>query len=135
MPTNEKHSELPATWYDDVAADVRGRMRSDDEGCLWVLFTDDEHVVQVGFALEPDGRELGEMEYDGLTHIIGELDLPGVVIAVTRADGEPLAEDWTLWEELGGRLAALTRCVLHDLVVVGDRSWWAVLGGRSTRAA
>jgi hypothetical protein len=135
MPTNETSSELSASWYDDVAANVRGKMRSDDEGCVWVLFTDEEHVVQVGIALESDGRVLGEMEYDGLSHIIGELDLPGVVVAVSRADGEPLAEDWELWEQLRGRLAALTSCELLDLVIVGEQSWWAVLGGRSNRAA
>lgn len=135
MPINETPSDLSASWYDGVATDVRSKMRPDDEGCVWVLFTDADHVIQVGVALESDGRELGELEYDGLSHIIGELDLPGVVVAVTRADGEPLAEDWELWEELRGRLAALTRCELLDLVVVGERSWWAVLGGRSNRAA
>jgi hypothetical protein len=70
MPTNETPSGLPATWYDDVAA-----------------------------------------------------------------DGEPLAADWRQWEELRGRLAALSRCELLDMVVVGERSWWALLGGRSNRAA
>jgi hypothetical protein len=135
MPNDESRSELPARWYDGVAADVRSKMRPDDEGCVWVLFTDAERVVQVGIALESDGRDLGAVEYDGLTHIIDELDLPGVVIAVSRADGEPLPEDWKLWEELRGRLAALTRCELLDLLVVGEWSWWAALGGRSHRAA
>jgi len=135
MPTNETPSELPITWYDDVAADVRSKMRPDDEGCVWVLFTDEDHVVLFGMAIEPDGCEPGPLEFDGLAEIIGDLDLPAAVIAVTRADGEPLAADWRLWDGLRGRMAALTRCELLDLVIVGERSWWAVRGGRSNRAA
>lgn len=135
MPTNETPSKLSATWYDDLADDVRSKMQPDDEGCVWVLFTDEQHVVHFGVAFESDGRVLGDTEYDSLADIIGDLDLPGVAIAVTRSDGEPLAEDWRLWEELRGRLAALTRCELHDLVIVGERSWWAAIGGRSNRAA
>ena len=135
MPTDEPHSELSADWYDDIAADVRSKMQPDDEGCVWVLFTDADHVVRFGVAVEPDGREPGPLEFDGLAHIIDDVDPPGAVLAVSRADGEPLAEDWRLWEELRGRVAARTRCELLDLVIIGERSWWAVRGGRSRRAA
>jgi hypothetical protein len=135
MPTDEPDSELSADWYDDLAADVRSKMRPDDEGCVWLLYTDEDHVVVVGFAIEPDGHEPGPLELDGLAHTIDDIDPPGVVLAVSRADGEPLAEDWRLWEGLRGRIAALTRCELLDLVIVGERSWWAVHGGRSHRAA
>lgn len=135
MPTDQTSSELPGRWYDEVAADIRSKMQPDDEGCVWVLFADEDHVVQFGVAIESDGDEPGPLEFDGLAHIIDDIDPPGAIVAVTRADGEPLAADWRLWEGLRGRLAALSRCELLDLVIVGERSWWAVLGGRSNRAA
>jgi hypothetical protein len=135
MPTDEPHSELPADWYDDIADDVRSKMKPDDEGCVWLLLTDEDHVVRVGFAIEPDGREPGPLELDGLVSMIDDIDPPGMLLAVSRGDGEPRAEDWRLWEGLRGRVAALTRCELLDLVIVGERSWWAALGGRSHRAA
>jgi hypothetical protein len=99
------------------------------------MFADDEHVVRCGILLEPDGTEIGPLEYDNLAEIIDDLDLPAVLIAVARADGEPLAEDWRLWEEMRGRVAAFCRSELIDLMVIGERSWWAVGGGRPDRAA
>jgi len=52
-------------------------MQPDDEGCVWVLFTDADHVVRFGVATEPDGREPGPLGFDGLAHIIGDVDPRG----------------------------------------------------------
>ena len=132
METNDHPS---AQWYDEVAADLRRTFRPDDEGAVCVLFADEERVVYVGMIIEPDGTNVGPLEYDGLAHIIDGIDPPAVLIAVSRSDGEPLAEDWRLWEEMRGRIAALCRCELIDLMVVGEYSWWAVAGGPPGRAA
>ena len=41
--------------------------------------------------------------------------------------GQPRPGDWRLWEELRQRMA-VARSELIDLVVVGERSWWAAVG-------
>ncbi|MGH8891488.1 MAG: hypothetical protein ACRDV3_17210 [Acidothermaceae bacterium] len=122
-------------WYDGVAAEIRSKLRPCDEGAVWVLFADECRVVQMAMAIEPDGTELGALEYDSLTQVIGDVDAPTVLIAVPRADGIPFASDWRLWEEMRGRLEALTRSELIDLVVVGAESWWAVIGRWPDRAS
>jgi hypothetical protein len=132
METNNRPSPQ---WYDDVATDLRTKLEPSDEGAVCVMFADDERVVRCAMLLEPDGTEIGPLEYDILAEIIDDLDLPAVLIAVVRADGEPLAEDWRLWEEMRGRIAAFCRSELIDLMVIGERSWWAVGGGRPDRAA
>jgi len=128
---NDAAVDVP--WYEALACAVRDRRGDGDEGTTWVLFVDDERKIFVGMAIEPDG-EIGQAEVDGLAEVIRGLDPPAVVVAVTRDEGEPLAADWRLWEELRGRLA-VSRTELIDVVVVGRHSWWAVLGGRPDHAS
>lgn len=116
-------------WHDLVAADIRCNIEHGDEGAVWVLFADEQRVVQMAIAIGPAGDELGAVEFDSLAAVIDEVDAPAVLIAIPRADGMPLACDWRLWEEMRGRVEALTRSELIDLLVVGSQSWWAARGG------
>lgn len=112
-------------WYDGIAHGVRLQSRPDDEGGTWVLFLDDERRPINGMALPAE--ELGPLELDGIVEVVDGIDAPAVIVAVPRSDGEPRAEDWRLWEELRQRMA-VARSELIDLVVVGEQSWWAVVG-------
>jgi hypothetical protein len=130
----EMNDSLGAGWYERVVADLRDKIGPDDEATVWVLFVDEERHLRVGMAIESDGRVLGAPEFDSLTEIIDDIDPPAVLIAVSRVSGEPLPADRQLRQEMRGRLAALTRAELIDVLVVGRHSWVA-LGGRSDRAA
>jgi hypothetical protein len=119
---------MDTNWYDEIAAEVRKLRGHDDDGTIWVLFLDDDRRPHVSAVLPP-AVEIGAAEFDGLAKIVDEVDAPAVVIAVPRPDGEPRPDDWRVWEELRARLL-VGRCELVDLVVVGEESWWAVVGGR-----
>ena len=121
---------VDVSWYDVVADEVRGHCRADDEGTTWVLFVDGDGQTFIGMAIEPGG-EIGEAEYDGLAQVIDVIGPPAVVVAVTREEGEPLAADWQLWEQLRERLTDGTELI--DVIVIGRHSWWAVVGGRPGR--
>jgi hypothetical protein len=112
-------------WYDGIAHGVRLQSTPDYEGGTWVLFLDDERRPINGMALPAE--ELGPLELDGIVEVVDGIDAPAVIVAVPRSDGEPRAEDWRLWEELRQRMA-VARSELIDLVVVGEQSWWAVVG-------
>jgi hypothetical protein len=112
-------------WYDGIALGVRLQRTPDDEGGTWVLFLDNDRRPVNAMALPAD--ELGPLELDGLARVVDSVDAPAVIVAVPRADGEPRAEDWRLWEELRKRMA-VARSELIDLVVVGEQSWWAAVG-------
>jgi hypothetical protein len=117
---------MDEAWYDGIARGIRNQRRRDDEGGTWVLFLDEERRPINAIALPP-AVELGPLELDGLATVIDGVDAPAVIVAVPRSDGEPLADDWRLWEEMRARLA-VGRSELVDLIVVGGRSWWAVVG-------
>jgi hypothetical protein len=121
-------------WYDCIADGIRRKRVGADEGTTWVLLLDAERVPVVGMAITPDDAAQTDPAWDGLAHIIGDVDPPAVVLAVTRGDGEPRPGDHRLWEAMRARLAVL-RPELVDLIVVGERSWWAVLAGRDDLAA
>jgi hypothetical protein len=110
------------SWYDGIAQGVREQARLDDEGGTWVLFLDEDRRPMNAMALPHE--DLGPLDYDGLAQVVDGVDAPAVVVAVPRFNGEPRAEDWRLWEELGKRMA-VARSELIDLVVVGEQSWWA----------
>jgi len=112
-------------WYDGIAYGVRLQSTADDEGGTWVLFLDADRRPINAMALPAE--ELGPLELDGLVEVVDGVDAPAVIVAVPRLDGQPRAEDWRLWEELRRRMA-VARSELIDLVVVGERSWWAVVG-------
>ena len=116
---------MKTSWYDEIAQGVRQQCRLDDEGGTWVLFLDEERRPINAMALPHE--ELGPLDFDGLAHVVNDVDAPAVIVAVPRFDGQPLAEDWRLWEELRSRMA-VARSELIDLVVVGERSWWAAVG-------
>jgi hypothetical protein len=119
-------SAMDESWYDEIAERVRQQARLDDEGGTWVLFLDEERRPMNGMALPHE--ELGPLDYDGLASVVDDVDAPAVVVAVPRFNGEPRAEDWRLWEELRKRMV-VARSELIDLVVVGEQSWWAAVGG------
>jgi hypothetical protein len=119
-------SAMENSWYDGIAQGVREQARLDDEGGTWVLFLDEERRPINAMALPHE--ELGPLDYDGLAEVVDGVDAPAVVVAVPRFNGEPRAEDWRLWEELRKRMA-VARSELIDLVVVGEQSWWAAVGG------
>lgn len=126
---------VDVSWYDAVADEVRGHCRDADEGTTWVLFIDGDGQTFIGMAIERGdeiGDEIGAAEYDGLAQVIDEIGPPAVVVAVTREEGEPLAADWQLWQQLRARLTGGTELI--DVLVVGRHSWWAVVGGRPDRA-
>ena len=112
-------------WYDGIAYGVRLQSTPDDEGGTWVLFLDEDRRPINAMALPAE--ELGPLELDGLVEVVDGVDAPAVIIAVPRTDGQPRAEDWRLWEELQKRMP-VARSELIDLVVVGEQSWWAVVG-------
>ncbi len=135
-------------WYDEVAREVRHNREGADEGTVWVLLVSIEGELMVAFAVTFDGepggsagghapgptpQSVGEV-CDELAGILDEVDPPAVVLAVTRSDGQPQPGDWRLWEEMRTRTAALST-ELVDLLVVGDRSWWAIDKGRDDFAA
>jgi hypothetical protein len=124
MQTANEHT-IDTSWYDAIAADIRSNQSADDEGTLWVLFVEEDRRFAIGMAVGPE-VDAGPDEYDGLTQIIDEIDPPGVVLAVTRDDGVPRAQDWRLWEQMRARLAA-GRAALIDVIVVGHHSWWAAV--------
>jgi len=116
---------MKTSWYDEIAQGVRRQCRLDDEGGTWVLFLDEARRPINAMALPHE--EFGPLDFDGLASVVDEVDAPAVIVAVPRFDGQPRAEDWRLWEELRGRMA-VARSELIDLVVVGERSWWAATG-------
>lgn len=117
---------MDASWYDEIAQGVRQQCKRDDEGGTWVLFLDEDRRPINAMALPAD--ELGPLDFDGLAAVVDDVDAPAVIVAVPRFDGEPRAEDWRLWEEMRKRMA-VARSELIDLVVVGEQSWWAAVGG------
>jgi hypothetical protein len=119
-------SAMENSWYDEIAQGVREQARLDDEGGTWVLFLDENRRPTNTMALPHE--ELGPLDYDELAEVVDSVDAPAVVVAVPRFNGEPRAEDWRLWEELRKRMA-VARSELIDLVVVGEQSWWAAVGG------
>jgi hypothetical protein len=112
-------------WYDEIAQGVRLQSTLDDEGGTWVLFLDEDRRPMNAMALPAE--DLGPLELDGLAEVVDGVDAPAVIVAVPRSDGQPQAEDWRLWEELRRRMLA-ARTELIDLIVVGERSWWAAVG-------
>jgi hypothetical protein len=117
---------MKISWYDEIARGVREQARLDDEGGTWVLFLDEERRPINAMALPAE--QLGPLDFDGLAEVVDSVDASAVIVAVPRYDGQPRAEDWRLWEELRKRMA-VARSELIDLVVVGERSWWAAAGG------
>jgi len=124
---------MDTDWYDLIAREVRTRRRCDDDGTVWLLFLDEGRRPTIG-AVFPPATGIGAPEYDGLARMIDDIDPPGVVVVVPRFDGVPQVVDWRFWEELRARVV-VTSCELVDLVVVGPRAWWALVGGRPDRAA
>jgi hypothetical protein len=117
---------MKTSWYDEIAQGVREQCTRADEGGTWVLFLDEKRRPMNAMALPAE--DLGPLDFDGLAEVVDGVDAPAVIVAVPRFDGQPRAEDWRLWDELRKRMA-VARSELIDLVVVGERSWWAAAGG------
>lgn len=140
MTTDDSCKARGIAWYDNIAQHVRD-LRDDgegDEGTLWVVLLLEGDRIGMAFAITAIPPELTEADaegfFDGLAHVIDDVDPPGILFAVTRHDGEPRPIDWRVWESMRGRLA-VARSELVDLTVVGDHSWWAVQAGRRDFAA
>ena len=101
---------------------LRTQLRREDEGSLWLLFLDDPHGdVVLATSFEGAMAHVDAELTRNLVRIISHVPSAAVLLAVPRADGQPLNVDKRLWHDLEGLLTD----PLIDLVVVGESSYWS----------
>lgn len=112
------------TWLNARVEEIRERLAATDEGSLWLLLFDDPLGEPVlASAIDGAMAQMDPLMESNVAKIINELPVTGVLLAIPRRSGHPLAVDRQLCSALPLRIDPSTELI--DVVIIGATNHWS----------